>query len=110
MPDFTNDIRWPHDAPFALCLTHDVDRIKKQLYHYLYYGLVGGWRTAIQQLRSIAKKITGVEPYWAFERIMEVLLFFLRVDPGATVELTWAGRFALVKFVITFFPTDVAEN
>ncbi len=60
---------WPAGAPYALCLTHDVDRIQKQLYHYLFYGAKHGLRT---QLRSFRERLSGREPYWNFDRIMEL--------------------------------------
>ncbi|MDH5674835.1 MAG: hypothetical protein OEZ06_22085 [Myxococcales bacterium] len=62
--------RWPAGAPYALCLTHDVDRIHKQAYHYLYYAVRGGSRALRVQARSLLHRLMGDEPYWNFDRIM----------------------------------------
>jgi len=64
--------RWPGDAPYALCLTHDVDRVRKQAYHYLGYGLTGGGGGRKAQLRSLARRLLGEEPYWNFPRLMRL--------------------------------------
>ena len=53
---------WPEGAPYALCLTHDVDRVRKRLYHYLYYGARSGVRGLSTQLRSLRRRIVGDEP------------------------------------------------
>ena len=58
-------MQWKNNAPYALCLTHDVDRIKKQWYHYCVYGL----KHPIVQLKSLYEKIKGNEPYWNFEAL-----------------------------------------
>ncbi len=63
---------WPEGAPYALCLTHDVDRVQKRIYHYLYYGAARGIRGLSTQLYSLRRRIAGDEPYWNFERIMEL--------------------------------------
>ena len=64
--------RWPGGAPFALCLTHDVDRIHKYAYHYFYYGVIGGLRGPAKQWRTLRARMSGAEPYWNFQRIMEI--------------------------------------
>ncbi len=61
---------WPAGAPYALCLTHDVDRVRKQAYHYAWYGLSGGTSSAATQLRSLGQRLLRGEPYWNFDRIM----------------------------------------
>lgn len=58
-------MQWKDNAPYALCLTHDVDRIKKQWYHYCIYGL----KHPIIQLKSLYERIKGKEPYWNFETL-----------------------------------------
>jgi hypothetical protein len=63
---------WPGGAPYALCLSHDVDRVKKQLYHYVFYAAKGGFRGLSIQAASLYKRMRGEEPYWNFERIMEL--------------------------------------
>ena len=63
---------WPGGAPYALCLTHDVDRTAKQIYHYLYHGITGGSRGASTQMRSLRMRIGGRDPYWNFDDIMSL--------------------------------------
>ncbi len=58
-------MKWKNDAPYALCLSHDVDRTDKQWYHYGVYGMK---RPAVQ-IRSLWEKVRGSEPYWNFEKI-----------------------------------------
>ena len=64
------DAVWPARAPYALCLTHDVDRVRKQAYHYAWYGMSGGLSAAATQLRSLGQRLLVDEPYWNFDRIM----------------------------------------
>ena len=59
--------QWKNNAPYAVCLTHDVDRTRKRLYHYGYYAL----RSPGVQIRSAFGKIRGTEPYWNFWRLAE---------------------------------------
>lgn len=66
------DTAWPNGAPFAVCPTHDVDRIHKYAYHYLYYGLTEGMRGLRKQLATLKARLAGREPFWNFERIMEL--------------------------------------
>lgn len=61
-------MRWKNDAPYALCLSHDVDRITKQWYHYLFYGI----KNPSIQMRSFWEKLRGNEPYWNFHKLMEL--------------------------------------
>lgn len=59
---------WKNDAPYVLCLTHDVDRMTKQWYHYLFYVRHGLGR----QMKSLGEKIKGDEPYDNFRRIVDL--------------------------------------
>ncbi len=61
-------IVWKNSAPYAVCLTHDVDRIKKQWYHYLVYCNRG----IGVQAKSLMQKIKGDEPYNNFRKIAEL--------------------------------------
>jgi hypothetical protein len=61
----TADPRRP-DHPFALCLTHDVDRPYKSFVHSLYYAVRD--RNPVQ-LRSLAPEIN---PYWQFDAVMRL--------------------------------------
>ncbi|KCZ72832.1 hypothetical protein ANME2D_01267 [Candidatus Methanoperedens nitroreducens] len=66
---------WPDGKRFAVCLTHDVDEIKK-LYQWITYPLRFAARYDLRgiynQSSSFIHKIRGKEPYWTFERIMEL--------------------------------------
>jgi peptidoglycan/xylan/chitin deacetylase (PgdA/CDA1 family) len=64
------DIRsnWPEDRKFALCLTHDVDRVDKSWWHCLYYFLE---TKNPYQIKSVFTKKREM-PYWNFERIMDI--------------------------------------
>ena len=63
---------WPESAPYALCLTHDVDRVRKHVYHYLHYALRSGRNGVVRQAHSLAQRLRGEEPYWNFQRIMDL--------------------------------------
>lgn len=70
---------WPEARPFALCLSHDVDKTAKG-WQYLFYilkslkdlNLKGVWN----QLLSLGHKLSGREPYWNFDRIIELESWF----------------------------------
>lgn len=53
------------DHEFALCLTHDVDRVYKT-YQGLYYGV---FERDLTQLRSV---LSRENPYWQFDRIIDI--------------------------------------
>lgn len=59
---------WPENKKFALCLTHDVDRVDKKWWHCIYYFIKTG---RLYQLKSILNKKRD-RPYWNFEKIMEI--------------------------------------
>lgn len=52
-----------NDYPFALCLTHDVDRIEKT-YQSIYYTVVD------RRPHHLLDLLPGRNPYWQFEEIM----------------------------------------
>jgi len=66
---------WPEGKKFALCLTHDVDEVRKTYQYathaikHLLRGNLGGVST---QIKSARAKLRGVEPYWTFEEIMKL--------------------------------------
>lgn len=60
--------QWKNGAPYALCLTHDVDRISKKWYHYIFYSRLG----IKKQIVSFFEKIRGKEPYYNFYKIAEL--------------------------------------
>ena len=61
-------MEWKGNAPYALCITHDVDRITKQWYHYIFYGC----RHPRIQMNSLKRKLYGIEPYWNFGKLIEL--------------------------------------
>jgi len=63
----SNYFVWPDGKKFALCLTHDVDRVKKEWWHCLYYFAK---TKKIYHLRSLFPQ--REDPYWNFERIMGI--------------------------------------
>ena len=63
---------WPARAPYALCLTHDVDRVRKQWYHYAYYGLRGGLKGLRVQAPMFVEWLGGRRHYWNFGYIMKL--------------------------------------
>lgn len=67
---------WPYGKRFAVCLTHDVDEIKKT-YQYitrpLQYIKEGNLKGLKYQLSSLGRKIIKrEEPYWTFEKIIHL--------------------------------------
>jgi len=66
---------WPAGEKFAVCLTHDVDEIRKT-YQYLTRTLRYLKQREFSLLRneflSLISKLKGDEPYWTFEKIIEL--------------------------------------
>jgi len=67
---------WPNGKKFVVCLTHDVDEIKKR-YQYITRSLrcikSGDLRGLKNQLISLTRKIVlKEEPYWTFEKIIDL--------------------------------------
>ncbi len=56
---------WLDGKTFALCLTHDVDRVRKTYQHFTHFFKTG----RIYHLKSL---FSQQEPYWNFEDIMEI--------------------------------------
>jgi peptidoglycan/xylan/chitin deacetylase (PgdA/CDA1 family) len=66
---------WPYGGKFALCLTHDVDRVHKtyQYFTHLIKHLIkGNFSFALNQIKSLFEKLDGNDPYWNFEKIMNL--------------------------------------
>lgn len=67
---------WPEGKNFALCLTHDVDEVKKK-YQYLTRSLKSikevNPKGVKDQLVSLTSKLSGAEPYWdCLETLLEI--------------------------------------
>ena len=64
---------WPQGKSCAVCLTHDVDEVKKT-YQWVTYPLKlikqGNFGTLIPQVHSLIEKLRGHEPYWTFDEIL----------------------------------------
>jgi len=56
----------PDGSPFALCLTHDVDRPYKRAVHSLYYALA---ERSLEHLRGSDPRCN---PYWQFDEIASI--------------------------------------
>ena len=66
---------WPEGKKFAVCLTHDVDEIKKTYQwitrplRYLARGDFSGFKG---QINSFIQKIKGIEPYYTYDDIIKI--------------------------------------
>lgn len=64
---------WPKGAPYAVCLTHDVDEIRKT-YQYITWPIkalkAGNFKGLKGQARSLINKMKGKEPFFTFPQIM----------------------------------------
>lgn len=100
--------KWPHDAPYAVCLTHDVDEVKKT-YQYLTgplkYLVIGKIGKSIEQAKNTVRELAkGENPYWTFDNLMQLedelgvrsALYFLqekgKINPLSPKSLFLAGR------------------
>jgi len=59
-------MKWPNNGKFAVWLTHDVDRVKKEWFHLLYYFYKQ------KRFYHLISKFRKKEPYWNFETIMDI--------------------------------------
>lgn len=91
-------MKWKNDAPYVLCLSHDVDRVTKQWYHYAYYGM----KHPLIQIKSLVGKFRGKEPYWNFEKIMDlessfgaVSTFFFMNESRWELSANFMGRYKI---------------
>lgn len=98
-----NKIVWKNGAPYAVCLTHDVDRIKKQWYHYFIYCKKG---IGIQA-KSLVEKIKGNEPYNNFRQIAELEMsygarstFFFLNESHKEMTTNFMGRYKITDPII----------
>ena len=66
---------WSEGKKFAVCLTHDVDELRKTYQYFtrsfrcLKKGDLNGLKN---QFLSVMHKIRGEEPYWTFDEIMDL--------------------------------------
>ena len=64
--DIRPRLPWPGNAPFAVCLTHDVDRIQKTFQYVSHLGRTKGLRGAAKSRRR------GGRPYWGFDAVRDI--------------------------------------
>ncbi|MEM7129636.1 MAG: polysaccharide deacetylase family protein [Chloroflexota bacterium] len=105
------NVQWSQGQPFALALSHDVDRVRKRA-QFLYYpvrAMLNRSANAMRkELQSAKRLICGDDPYWNFDRIMELedslgvrsTLFFMdeQGQPRLTnlkSQILYRGRYTL---------------
>lgn len=103
MNETVNKIIWKGNAPYAVCLTHDVDRVKKQWYHYL----LNCERIGVQ-VKSFLQKLKGDEPYNNFRRIAELEMsygvrstFLFLNESHKEMTANFMGRYKITDKVVT---------
>jgi len=66
---------WPDGKTFAVCLTHDVDEIRKT-YQWLTHPARRiarrDWGGLKRQYRSFRQKLCGHEPFWTFDALADI--------------------------------------
>ena len=90
--------KWPNEAPYAVCLTHDVDEVRKTYQHItspLKYAALGIFGKAFHYVKnSISDISSGRDPYWTFEELIKLedelavksSLFFLEEKGKFTIK------------------------
>jgi len=72
---FVHKAFWPEGKTCAVCLTHDVDEVKKT-YQWITYPLKlilrGNFKNLRFQFRSFIQKLRGNEPFWTFDEIIRI--------------------------------------
>lgn len=103
MEEAVKRIVWKDNAPYAVCLTHDVDRVKKQWYHYLVYCNKG----IGVQVKSFFQKVKGDEPYNNFMRIAELEMsygarstFLFLNESHKELTTNFMGRYKITDKVV----------
>lgn len=96
----TSSVQWKNDAPYAVCLSHDVDRISKQWYHYLFYCKYGLGR----QISSLMQKLSGDEPYYNLYKIAEMEMaynvrstFLFLNETHKELSVNFIGRYSIFE-------------
>jgi len=75
----TTNPKWPYDKQFAVCLTHDVDRVKKTFQYLTRFGrflrkmeIKKAFDEILCFFKFYFSKDLKSDPYWNFEIIMEI--------------------------------------
>jgi peptidoglycan/xylan/chitin deacetylase (PgdA/CDA1 family) len=88
-------MHWPNDSTFAVCLTHDVDRVRKT-YQYVTHLADRGFMPLRQLFQD-------EDPYWNFEAIMQledkfsVRSTFFFLQESQKTDLRRPREFALAR-------------
>lgn len=97
-------VEWMGNAPYALCLSHDVDRILKQWYHYIFYSRHG----LKKQIISLKQKFKGDEPYYNFYKIAELEMkygvrstFLFLNESHRELSVNFIGRYNIMDEKVT---------
>ena len=93
-------MEWKDNAPYVLCLSHDVDRVTKQWYHYFVYAL----KHPGVQVKSLFSKIKGHEPYWNFGELTKLeesfgakSTFFFLNESHKEMSANFMGRYKITS-------------
>jgi len=77
---------WPEGKTFAVCLTHDVDELKKASYQWLSrpfrFLIKGNFEGLSNQIFLFEQKISGIEPFYTYDDI-------IRLENDLTVKSTY---------------------
>ena len=72
---FASTVLWPDGKSYAVCLTHDVDEIKKK-YQWITHPIrcikQRDREGLSNQIASFRQKLSGSEPYWTFNDIIRM--------------------------------------
>lgn len=117
---------WPGGKQFALCLTHDVDRVNKT-FQYFTHPIKkirkGDFYDPLNQFKSLIKKFMGNEPYWMFDKIIDIEMrfgvkstfFFLNekgklklLDPKSWI--LFSGRYSITDTKIINLMKELHQN
>ena len=118
---------WPDGHSCAVCLTHDVDEVKKT-YQWITYPLKqikhGKPGNVFSQFRSFIRKLKGYEPYWTFDEIIRVensrglksSFYFLKEKLswinalGIAISLSGVGVLVIGNYGFAAFGLDTLEG
>lgn len=102
-------VEWPNGKKFAVCLTHDVDRVKKTYQYFTHFLKTRD----LYHLKSFF--VREEEPYWNFERIIElekkhgVRSTFFFLNETKQLDLLHPQKWALSLDRYSFRDEKIAE-
>ena len=94
---------WPENKKFSVCLTHDVDEVRKTYQYFTQFAghfKQGNTNEAFKRIKHyFSDKFSGHNPYWTFDELMNLedalgvrsTLFFLQEDSKVEIfnNKTW---------------------